>query len=348
MKKFTLVEEDRYINIDGKGIWFSEEDWPFKGIEHLWAIQWKDDGSENGVGHIEYDSAERQNDPVTKECIQRYVDLWQDAVEKQEQEDKERSEQEKKEQYSWSEAMRELETQMEEMQARHDKTLKDNLSQDRMLYDKLQLQVREQEERHASSIMDMMREAESDRSLYNELTSEMHGQEVRHEEALNEMLVDHDQQMDNVHKEISRQHEELFYGQDIVEGQEATYTNNVKYDNITLFDGNVDDSLFDDVIEDSHFADEPVPLDEDAEVKDELPALLTEQEPEESQKEIKKDFNDVDMSVLDDEFNLELLFDDDSDEQIVAEIEELISEDDSGAVLESLVQEVGDDESKTD
>ncbi len=101
MKKFTLIEADKYISIDGVGIFFTEENWPFADIEHLWAIQWKDDGSENGVGHIEYDSAERQNDPVTKECIQRYVDLWQDAIEKQEQEDKERSEQEKKEQYSF-------------------------------------------------------------------------------------------------------------------------------------------------------------------------------------------------------------------------------------------------------
>ena len=69
---------------------------------------------------------------------------------------------------------------------------------------------------------------------------------------------------------------------------------------------------------------------------------------EQKAKQVKSDFNEVDMSVLDSEFNLELLFDEDPDEQVVAEIEDLISEDDSGAVLDSLVQEVSDDESKID
>ena len=40
MKKFTLIEADKYINIDGLGIFFTEENWPFADIEHLWAIQW--------------------------------------------------------------------------------------------------------------------------------------------------------------------------------------------------------------------------------------------------------------------------------------------------------------------
>ena len=56
MKKFTLIEADKYINIDGLGIFFTEENWPFADIEHLWAIQWKDDGTEDGVGEVEYDS----------------------------------------------------------------------------------------------------------------------------------------------------------------------------------------------------------------------------------------------------------------------------------------------------
>ena len=345
MKRFSLVEDDRYISIDGKGIWFSEEEWPFKEIEHLWAIQWKDDGSENGVGHIEYDSADRQNDPVTRDCLTRYVELWEDAVKKREEEEREAAEKEKQEQYSWGEAMRELEEQMEEMQKRHDKTLQENMDKDRALYDKLQNQVREQEDRHASSIMQMMQQAEQDRSLYEELTKEMHGQEIRHEEALHEMLADHDKQMDSVHQEISRHHEELFYGQDMVEAQESTYANTVNYDNITLFDGNVDDSLFDEVIEDSHFDNEPVPLEEEKTINDIIEEVKKE---EEKSQELKSDFNEVDMSVLDSEFNLELLFDEDPDEQVVAEIEDLISEDDSGAVLDSLVQEVSDDESEID
>ena len=47
MKVFTLVEADRYIKVDDKGIFFTKENWPFTDIEHLWAIQWK-----NGNGWV--------------------------------------------------------------------------------------------------------------------------------------------------------------------------------------------------------------------------------------------------------------------------------------------------------
>ena len=50
MKKFTLIEADKYISIDGTGIFFTEDNWPFADIEHLWAIQWKDDGTPDGNG----------------------------------------------------------------------------------------------------------------------------------------------------------------------------------------------------------------------------------------------------------------------------------------------------------
>ena len=99
------------------------------------------------------------------------------------------------------------------------------------------------------------------------------------------------------------------------------------------------------MIEDSHFDDEPVPLEEEKTINDIIEEVKKE---EEKSQELKSDFNEVDMSVLDSEFNLELLFDEDPDEQVVAEIEDLISEDDSGAVLDSLVQEVSDDESEID
>ena len=52
MKKFTLIEADKYISVDGVGIFFTEENWPFADIEHLWAIQWKDDGTEDGSGEV--------------------------------------------------------------------------------------------------------------------------------------------------------------------------------------------------------------------------------------------------------------------------------------------------------
>lgn len=296
MKKFSLVEQDRYINVDGKGVWFTEESWPFPEIEHLWSIQWRDDGTPGGVGHIEYDSADRQNDPCTKECIERYVEAWQDEIDRQIAEREEQQNKADKDALSWAEAMRELESQVEEMQERHSKTLTETVEKDKELHDRLSQQMMEQEERHAESLMELMK--------------------------------DHDQQMDTVHKEIERQHEELFYGQDVVENQETRYENTPE--DITLFDGNVDSSLFDDVIDGSHFDTEPEEIDDSVEkVMDEQP---------------KKDFDDVDLSILDSEFNLELLFEDSADEQVVADIEKLIADDDSGTVLDSLVQEVSDDE----
>ena len=41
------------------------------------------------------------------------------------------------------------------------------------------------------------------------------------------------------------------------------------------------------------------------------------------------EFDDIDLSLLDSEFNLELLFEEDSTEQVVSEIEELIAEEES-------------------
>ena len=127
MKKFTLIEADKYINIDGLGIFFTEENWPFADIEHLWAIQWKDDGTEDGVGEVEYDSGAVANTPATRAMIDRYVDHFNEEKERQTQERLKREEEEKKQALSWQEAMAELEGQMEEMQKRHDANLRGRL-----------------------------------------------------------------------------------------------------------------------------------------------------------------------------------------------------------------------------
>ena len=307
MKKFSLVEQDRYINIDGKGVWFTEESWPFPEIEHLWSIQWRDDGTPGGVGQIEYDSADRQNDPCTKECIERYAEAWREEIDRQTAEKEEQENKAEKDALSWAEAMRELESQMEEMQERHAKALTDTVEKDKELHDRLTQQMFEQEERHAESLMELMK--------------------------------DHDSQMETVHKEIERQHEELFYGQDIVENQETRYQNTPE--DITLFDGNVDSSLFDDVIDSSHFDLEPSVLEmlDESQVIDEDIEQVMEDKP-------KKDFDDVDLSILDSEFNLELLFEDSADEQVVADIEELLADDTPTVdeVVGNLVKEVEEDE----
>jgi hypothetical protein len=265
MKKFTLIEADRYIAIDNKGIWFTEDNWPFADIEHLWAIQWHDDGTPEGKGEVEYDSGDVLNTPATRSMIERYVTHWTTEKEKQEEEQRRREEEEKRNSLSWQEAMRELESQMEEMQQRHEQTL------------------------------DSMRE-------------------------------DHDKQMERVHQRVAEAHENLFYVNEQMKDDEyasaqteSSFEPDAEYDNLTIFDDVIDPALFDDDADNNYkFEVEEIQgVDSDAVESD---SLYT---------EVPMDsFNNVDMDLLDSEFNLELLFEEDSSEQVVSEIEQLIAEDD--------------------
>lgn len=264
MKRFTLIEADKYIAIDKIGIFFAEDNWPFHDIEHLWAIQWNDDGTPDGSGHVEYDSPV-PNTPATRSLIERYVVHWQKEYDRQIEEKRLLEEKQNKESLSWAEAMRELEEQMEEMQKRHEQSL------------------------------DSMRE-------------------------------DHDKQMERVHQRVAEAHENLFYGADQIKtnvsDSDTAFDFENGYDNLTVFDGSVDTSLFDDVVDESHFKIEEVEGEsiEDYDVNNLLDTNI-------SNKLVDTNhFEDIDLSLLDNEFNLELLFEDDAGEQVVSEIEELISE----------------------
>jgi len=274
MKKFTLIEADKYINIDGLGIFFTEENWPFADIEHLWAIQWKDNGTEDGVGEVEYDSGAVANTPATRAMIDRYVDHFNEERERQTQEKLKREEEEKKQALSWQEAMSELENQMEEMQKRHDANLR-------------------------------------------------------------EQTADHDSQMERVHKRVAEAHENLFYGeqriQENLSESERSFEFEAGYENLTVFDGNVDPTLFDDAVDESMFEVEEAEVvpPESIETKSLIDDDVEDVKTEEDTSPTVTDFDDVDMSMLDSEFNLELLFEEDSTEQVVSEIEELIAEEES-------------------
>ena len=274
MKKFTLIEADKYINIDGLGIFFTEENWPFADIEHLWAIQWKDDDTEDGVGEVEYDSGAVANTPATRAMIDRYVNHFNEEKERQTQERLRREEEEKKQALSWQEAMSELENQMEEMQKRHDANLR-------------------------------------------------------------EQTADHDSQMERVHKRVAEAHENLFYGeqriQENLSESERSFEFEAGYENLTVFDGNVDPTLFDDAVDESMFEVEEAEVvpPESIETKSLIDDDVEDVKTEEDTSPTVTDFDDVDMSMLDSEFNLELLFEEDSTEQVVSEIEELIAEEES-------------------
>ena len=278
MKKFTLIEADKYINIDGLGIFFTEENWPFADIEHLWAIQWKDDGTEDGVGEVEYDSGAAANTPATRAMIDRYVDHFNEEKERQTQERLKREEEEKKQALSWQEAMAELEGQMEEMQKRHESNLRG-------------------------------------------------------------MTADHDSQMERVHQRVAEAHENLFYGEERIKHNlsesERSFEFEAGYENLTVFDGNVDPSLFDDAVDESMFEveDAKVVSPESIETKSLVEEIEEQDEINVENGEITpntvSEFDDIDLSLLDSEFNLELLFEEDSTEQVVSEIEELIAEEES-------------------
>jgi len=256
MKKFTLIEQDRYIGIDGTGIFFEEDNWPFADIEHLWAIQWKDNGTDDGDGWIEYDSPV-PNTPCTRADVEKYVNHFDAEYERQMNIKRQKEEEDAKKAISWQDAMRELEEQMEKMQQRHEKTI----------------------------------------------------------EAIKE---DHDVQMQKVHQRVAESHENLFYSagvmQDNIEESKNAFQVEAGYDNLTIFDGNVDPSLFDDSIDESFFDDSTISEQ----------AMLS--DPDLGNQNVIKDFNNIDLSVLDSEFNLELLFEEDPTEQVVNEIEELIEE----------------------
>ena len=274
MKKFTLIEADKYINIDGLGIFFTEENWPFADIEHLWAIQWKDNGTVDGVGEVEYDSGAAANTPATRAMIERYVDHFNQEKERQTQERLKREEEEKKQALSWQEAMAELEGQMEEMQKRHESNLRG-------------------------------------------------------------MTADHDSQMERVHQRVAEAHENLFYGeqriQENLSESERSFEFEAGYENLTVFDGNVDPTLFDDAVDESMFEVEEAEVvpPESIETKSLIDDDFEDVKTAEDTSPTVTDFDDVDMSMLDSEFNLELLFEEDSTEQVVSEIEELIAEEES-------------------
>jgi len=320
MKKFTLIEADKYISVDGVGIFFTEENWPFADIEHLWAIQWKDDGTEDGTGEVEYDSPV-PNTPATRELITRYVNHFND--EKQSQEDAKRKEEEEnlKQSLSWQEAMAELEGQMEEMQQRHDKSLR-NIVDD-----------------HDSQLKKM---------------TSSHDDQLHKMGSLQEKIAyDASEEIHKTHERIQEAHENFFYGEERIQNNvsesETKFQFEAGYENLTVFDGNVDQSLFDDSVDDSYFNVEEADIvtPEDIKTEDLIDASTDAEEQEEDDTPTLSEFEDIDLNVLDSEFSLELLFEEDSSEQVVSEIEKLISEDES-EVPDAEIPDNSDDEPTTD
>jgi len=297
MKVFTLIEADRYIKVDDKGIFFSKDNWPFNDIEHLWAIQWK-----NGSGWVEYDSA-IPHTPITEKDIKKYVDHFNIENERQIAEQKAKEEEEKKKIVSWEEAMAELELQMENMQKNHDDEMKE---------------------------IELKHDTEKDRLYTN---AELH--EKEHKRQMTFLMKDHELQVERIQQQVMKDHDEIFMNQDemedIAKDSQGMFDGLPKADNgklspmVTLFDGEVDESLFDDAIDDKYF-DQATTVDESQDFVDEQ-IRKESNDVKYNSRDGDSEFQNFDLSKLDDEFDLEMMFEEE-EVPVVDEIEKLIIEDD--------------------
>ena len=315
MKVFTLVEADRYIKVDDKGIFFTKENWPFTDIEHLWAIQWK-----NGNGWVEYDSP-IPNTPITEEEIQKYVDHYNVENERQIAEQKAKEEEEKKRVVSWEEAMKELELQMDNMQKNHDDEMKE---------------------------IELKHDTEKERLYTN---AELH--EKEHKRQMTFLMKDHELQVERIQQQVMKDHDEIFMNQDemedIAKDSQGMFDGLPKTDGpngklspmVTLFDGEVDESLFDDAIDDNYF-DKAIGVDESQEFVDEQ-IRKENTDVKYNSRDGDSAFQNFDLSKLDDEFDLEMMFEEE-EVPVVDEIEKLIIQDDKPVIRCTL----GGDVSKWD
>lgn len=368
MKKFTLIEQDRYIGIDGVGIFFEEDNWPFVDIENLWAIQWRDNETEDGNGWVEYDSP-IPNTKCTRADVIKYIDHFDVEYERQMSVKREQEDESSRQNISWQTAMKELEEQMENMQKNHEEALIDasekNIHMSRIdevkkLYND---RINDQELRHKESI-ETIKKSTGDTICYVQKTVDeaqkrhedsLQQLKLQHDEQINNILehvsevqsrhllgIDelrqkHDYQMDQVHSNISETHKDLFYSaqiiQDNIEESKLAFQSESGYDKLTIFDGDVDPSLFDESIDESFFNNEVESVEQetvDTLFSDEnIGSTLLDDYLPTTPHSLIRDFSQIDLSVLDNEFNLELLFEDDPTEQVVNEIEELIKESES-------------------
>lgn len=178
-----------------------------------------------------------------------------------------------------------------------------------------QTKIQEEEQKRLITWEEAMRELE----LQMDTMQRNHQEEIErvldeHTERLETLNEERDKEITMIYQKVNENHVNLQYAEDLIENSSISvanpeqYDKSVTYDDITIFDSNVDPSLFDDSIDPSAFEEsvEPAP---------ESPL---------------EDFNNFDLSLLEDEFNLEMLFEEDPD-PIVNEIEELIAQDEVNA-----------------
>lgn len=145
-----------------------------------------------------------------------------------------------------------------------------------------------------------------------ELELQLNTMQKNHEQLITQMKTDHDIQIER----IQENHMNLYNAANALQGnigedQYQMYENIVDAtDNLTMFDGNVDPSLFDDSVDPALFETDGEP-----QAQTEAPGTTN----------VLEDFSNFDLSLLEDEFSLELLFEE--EDPVVNEIEQLIKQD---------------------
>lgn len=244
--KITVIYPDKFISIDGKGMYFVEK-WPFEETD-IHAIQWYGDR-----GELEYTTSIPNKEINKKSEVQKYVDLFTEEYQKWMKEQELLAEIEKEKLMTWEDAMKELELQLDVMQKNHEFELE---------------QMLKEQDKHLEGVKE-----------------------------------DFELQVEQIYNKVQENQLNLYYAENAIEDDSKEKS----YDSMTIFDSNIDPSLFDDSVdptEDTIEEDGEEIIDESSDIQD---------------------FKNFDLSLLEDEFNLEMLFEDE-DTPIVNEIEELIDQ----------------------
>lgn len=110
--RVKVIYDDKFISVDGKGMFFAEN-WPFDETD-IHAIQWYDDH-----GELEYKSREPNKELKSMKDILKYVKFYQEEYDKWLEKQRLLEEQERQRVVTWEDAMKELELQIDTMQKNH-------------------------------------------------------------------------------------------------------------------------------------------------------------------------------------------------------------------------------------
>jgi hypothetical protein len=256
--KLTVIYDDYFISVDGKGMNFPNN-WPFEE-SHIHAIQWYDN-----YGQLELRTREPNIDLTDQSEVQKYIDFFNIEYSKWQAEQDRLAEEERDRVNSWDDAMKEFEMQMHIMQE-NNKMMEENMRENNKLLEK------------------------------------------NHTRLVDKIIQEHNVQLERVESN----NRSLFNAAEVLQENIGVDDEFYEPSNPNIFqnyDKIVDKNLFDDSID---------------------PATFDSGEMEEVGENSNRmqELQNFDLSMLESEFNLEMLFDtnDSPTEDVVEETEEILEE----------------------